>query len=481
MSAFPKGFYWGGACAANQFEGAWDADGKGPSVPDMCTNGSHKDPKWVSGSMLPGRLYPSHEAVDFYHHYEDDIRLLAEMGLKMFRTSINWTRIYPTGTEDEPNEAGLAFYDRVFDCCREHGIEPMVTLSHYELPYELVRRYNGWESRELVDLYEKYCVKCFERYAGKVRYWITFNEINAGLTDMGAVLSTGTIRGYTGPLTGIRVQEETKYRALYHQLLASAKAVKYAHEHHPGFIMANLIAFAAYYPLTPDPEDMLLAQEQTNMFCWLCSDVQVRGEFPYYALNYFEKKGIELPVMDGDPEILKAGTVDLYTFSYYVSNCLTSHTDIDSMEGNLTGGWKNPYLRSSDWGWQIDPKGLRWALRAIYDRYGLPMMVVENGLGARDEISPDGKIHDQYRIEYLREHIAEMKKAVDEGVGLIGYMPWGVIDLVSASTGEMAKRYGMIFVNKFDDGTGDLSRKKKDSFFWYKRVIETNGEELKST
>ena len=474
--SFPKDFFWGGACAANQFEGAWNADGKGPSIPDMCTNGSHSEPKWVGDHFFPGRLYPSHEAVDFYHHYEEDIELLAEMGLKMFRTSINWTRIFPTGMEDEPNEAGLAFYDRVFNCCKKHGIEPLVTLSHYELPYALVSKFNGWASRKLVDLFEKYCRTVFERFEGKVRYWITFNEINAGQMDMGAVLSTGTIQGYNGPITGIKIPEETKFKALHHQLLASARVVKYAHEHYPEYVMANMIAFAAYYPLTPDPEDMLLAQHETDMFCWLCSDVQVKGEYPYFAWDYFRKNGISLPVEEGDLETLREGTVDLFTFSYYMSNCITTHRDTKAMEGNLAGGWKNPYLRSSDWGWQIDPKGLRWALRSVYDRYGIPIMVVENGLGARDEKSPDGSVHDQYRIDYLREHIAEMGKAVDEGVELVGYMPWGIIDLVSASTGEMAKRYGMIYVNKFDDGTGDLSRERKDSFSWYRNVIETNGE-----
>lgn len=472
---FPRNFLWGGACAANQLEGAWNADGKGASVPDMCTNGSHTSPKWITDHIHPDRLYPSHEAVDFYHRYEEDIALFAEMGFKVFRTSINWTRIFPTGTEETPNEKGLDFYDKVFDCCKQHGIEPLVTISHYELPYALVEAYNGWASRELIDLYVKYCSVLFERYAGKVKYWITFNEINAGVMDLGSVLSTGTVRGLDCPITEIKIDPNVKYQALHNQLVASAKAVILAHEKYPEFIMANMIAFGAYYPLTPDPEDMLLAQAETNMFCWFCSDVQVKGEYPYYAKSYFKKNHIRFTVEDGDLDLLKRGTVDLYTFSYYMSNCITTHKDTSKSAGNLSGGWKNPYLETSDWGWQIDPKGLRWALNAIYDRYGIPMMVVENGLGAKDEKGEDGVVHDTYRIDYLREHIRQMGKAIEDGVDLIGYTPWGCIDLVSASTGEMAKRYGFIFVNKFDDGTGDLSRERKESFYWYQKVIASNG------
>ena len=478
MSVFPDNFLWGGACAANQFEGAWDVDGKGPSIPDMCTNGTHTQSKWLTDHIHEDRFYPSHEAIDFYHHYEEDIALFAEMGFKVFRTSINWTRIYPTGMEAEPNEAGLAFYDRVFDCCLKYGIEPLVTISHYELPYALVQKFNGWASRELIDLYYKYCCTLFERYQNKVKYWITFNEINSSVMSLGALLSVGTVQGYEGPVMALQVPEQVRFQALHHQLVASAKAVKLAHAKYPQFTMASMNIFAPTYPLTPDPEDMLLAQERTNMFDWFCGDVQVKGVYPYYALHYFSKHGIEIRMEEGDEALLREGTVDLFTFSYYMSNCITTHEDKASAMGNLTGGHKNPYLKASDWGWQIDPKGLRWSLHSIYDRYGIPMMVVENGLGARDERSEDGKIHDPYRIDYLRDHIREMGRAIEEGVDLIGYTPWGCIDLVSASTGEMAKRYGMIYVNKFDDGTGDLSRERKDSFYWYQKVIRTNGADL---
>ena len=477
--SFPKNFLWGGAVAANQCEGAWDVDGKGPSTSDMCTNGSHTTPKRVTTKIEPGTLYPSHEAIDFYHHYEEDIALFAEMGFKCFRTSINWTRIFPTGMESQPNEKGLAFYDKVFDCCKKHGIEPLVTISHYELPYALVEKCNGWEGREVIGYFETYCKVIFERYKDKVKYWLTFNEINSGTMPFGAVLSTGTVKGYSGPVTEVPNDMQARYQALHHQFVASARVVKYAHEHYPQFKLGNMICFGAAYPYTCNPDDLLEAQHQMRNMNWYCSDVQVKGEYPYYAKAFWKRNGIAIKMEPGDLEELKQGAVDFYTFSYYMSNCVGVSRDAASVEGNIAQGLQNPYLKASEWGWQIDPKGLRWALNEIYDRYRIPIMIVENGLGARDERAGDGKFHDSCRIDYLRQHIEQMKLAVEEdGVDLIGYTPWGCIDLVSASTGEMAKRYGFIYVNKFDDGTGDLSRERKDSFYWYKKVIATNGEDL---
>ena len=477
MSVLRKDFLWGGATAANQFEGAWDVDGKGPSVSDMCTNGSHTTPKWVTTTIHPDRLYPSHEAIDFYHHYEEDIALFAEMGFKCFRLSINWTRIFPTGEEAEPNEAGLAFYDRVFDCCKQHGIEPLVTISHYELPYALVEKYNGWADRRLVDFFMNYCKAIFARYQDKVKYWLTFNEINAGTMPMGAVLSTGTVQGYEGPVNAVPDDPQARFQALHHQFLASALAVRYAHEHYPQFKLGDMNLFATSYPLTCNPDDVLACQQEMQMRCWFCSDVQVRGAYPYYAKRYFAEHGIQIEMEPGDAEILKNGTVDFYTFSYYMTSCISVHEG-ESAGGNLIGGVKNPYLKASDWGWQIDPKGLRYSLNEIYARYQIPMMVVENGLGTRDEIKADGSINDDYRIDYLRQHIQQMIEAVKDGVDLMGYTPWGCIDLVSASTGEMTKRYGFIYVEKYDDGTGSLARRKKKSFDWYKKVIATNGEDV---
>lgn len=478
MSVFREDFLWGGAVAANQLEGAWDVDGKGDSVPDHCTNGTATTPKSITIGFNEGTFYPSHEAIDFYHHYEEDIKLFAEMGFKVFRTSINWTRIYPTGEEATPNEAGLKFYEDMFTCCKKYNIEPLVTLSHYELPYALVQKYNGWAGRELIALYEKYCHTVFDRYKDLVKYWLTFNEINAGTMPFGSVLSTGTCKGYEGPLSELPDDPQARYQAMHHQFVASARVVKYAHEKYPQFKMGNMICFILSYPMTCNPDDVLANEMQMRQMNWYCSDVMVRGEYPSYAEAVWKKNGVKPVIQDGDLEDIKNGTVDFYTFSYYMSNATSSDPNAEKTGGNLAVGNKNPYLESSDWGWQIDPKGLRIALEMIYDRYRIPLMVVENGLGAYDKKEADGSVNDDYRIDYLRKHIAEMRKAVEEGVDLMGYTPWGCIDLVSASTGEMAKRYGFIYVDKYDDGTGDLSRSKKKSFDWYKNVIATNGEEL---
>ena len=479
MSILREDFLWGGATAANQFECAWDVDGKGPSVSDMCTNGSHTTPKRVTTSVEPGTLYPSHEAIDFYHHYEEDIALFAEMGFKCFRMSINWTRIFPTGMESEPNEKGLAFYDKVFDCCKKHGIEPLVTISHYELPYALVEKCNGWASREVIGYFENYCKTIFQRYQDKVKYWLTFNEINSGCMPMGSVLSTGTIKGYSGPINQIPDKPQERFQALHHMFLASARVVRYAHEHYPQFKLGCMTLMGTTYPLTCSPDDMLMAQQKMQMTNWFTSDVQVRGTYPYYAARFFKENNISIRMEPGDLDELKAGTVDFFTFSYYMSICVSADpNEMARVGGNLMGGVPNPYLKASDWGWQIDPKGLRWTLNEVYSRYQIPMMVVENGLGAKDVLEEDGSIHDDYRIDYLRQHIEQMKEAVADGVDLIGYTPWGCIDLVSASTGEMAKRYGFIYVEKYDDGTGSLARRRKDSFFWYKKVIASNGEDL---
>lgn len=400
------------------------------------------------------------------------------MGFKTFRFSIAWTRIFPTGMEDEPNEKGLAFYDGVIDECLKYGIEPLVTISHYEMPYALVEKYNGWYGRECVDLYVKYCAVLFERYKGRVKYWLTFNEINSGTMAMGALLSLGTIRGYSGPVTNVPDEPQVRFQALHHQFVASAKAVKLAHDKYPEYKLGNMICFLTMYPYTCNPDDMLKTQKTMQIANWLCGDVQVRGCYPSYAKRYFAESGITIEKQPGDDEALRNGTVDFYTFSYYMSNCVSTDGSAALTSGNIAAGVKNPYLKASDWGWQIDPKGLRWSLNEIYDRYQIPLMVVENGLGAKDEIEANGSINDTYRIDYLRAHIEQMREAVEDGVDLMGYTPWGCIDLVSASTGEMAKRYGFVYVEKYDDGTGTLARRKKKSFDWYKKVIASNGEDI---
>ena len=477
---FRKDFLWGGATAANQFEGAWNIDGKGPSCADMCTGGSHTRSKRITREIEEGTFYPSHEAIDFYHRYKEDIALFAEMGFKVFRFSIGWSRIFPNGDDAMPNEAGLQFYDNVINECLRYGIEPLITISHYEVPFALCKKYNGWASRVMIDIFSKYCEVIFKRYKGRVKYWLTFNEINSATMPMGGFLSQGILNEGTTDFNNQVDIPQLRFQGLHHQFVASAKAVQLAHEIDENYQVGCMILYATTYPYTCKPDDVIEAQKKNRIMNYFCGDVQVRGEYPTYMNRYFKENNIEIKVEDGDEEILKNGCVDFYTFSYYMSVCATMDEKALQGNGNILGGATNPYLKASDWGWQIDPKGLRYSLNEIYDRYQIPMMIVENGLGAYDEKEEDGTINDDYRIEYLKAHIEQMKEAVEDGVDLIGYTPWGCIDLVSASTGEMAKRYGFIYVDKYDDGSGDLSRSKKKSFNWYKQVIASNGENLEN-
>ena len=475
---FPEKFLWGGAVAANQCEGAWDVDGKGISVPDVLTSGTYAQPRRVAPDLSPDNFYPSHEAIDFYHRFPEDVAMLAEMGFKAFRFSINWTRLFPTGEEAEPNSEGLAFYSRLIECLRQHDIEPIVTISHYEMPYALAARYNGWLDRRLIDFYVRYCQVLWQHFASQVRYWIMFNEINCGTIPSGALLQTGNLQGFVGPQTALEVPAAVRFQSLHHQFVASARAVRYAREHYPHLRLGNMELMLTAYPRTCAPADMLACQSYMQMANWFCADVQIRGQYPAYARRYFAENGIHIAIEPGDDEDLAAGCVDFMSISYYLSHCIASREREGEKCANHLGGLKNPYLQATDWGWQVDPQGLRWILNEIHGRYRLPIMVVENGLGASDILTPSGQVHDNYRIDYLRAHIEQVGEALADGVEVLGYLCWGCIDLVSASTGEMAKRYGLIFVDKYDDGSGDLSRHRKDSFFWYKRVIASRGAEL---
>ncbi|MDO5785571.1 MAG: glycoside hydrolase family 1 protein [Eubacteriales bacterium] len=477
---FPENFLWGGATAANQCEGAWDEGGKGISVSDICTGGKFGQSKMITPVLQEGTFYPSHEAIDHYHRFKEDIALFAEMGFKVYRFSIAWTRIFPNGDEAEPNEAGLRHYEEVIDECLKYGIEPLITISHYEVPFGLTKKCNSWVSREMIDYFLNYCRAIFTRYKGKVKYWLTFNEINSSSAPMGALLNQGILNDLEQPTPFMSQPDipQQRYQGLHHMFVASALAVQLAHEIDPDYKVGNMMLYACTYPFTCDPDDVLKAQRHNRVMNYFCSDVQCRGYYPSYMNRFFEENNIHIEKADGDDEILKAGTVDFYTFSYYMSSCQTADPTKNNGEGNIIGGVPNPYLKASDWGWQIDPKGLCYSLNEIYDRYQLPIMVVENGLGAYDKIEEDGTIDDSYRIDYLRQHIEQMGEAIKDGVDLIGYTPWGCIDLVSASTGEYAKRYGFIYVEKYDDGTGNFNRRKKKSFDWYKKVIATNGEDL---
>ena len=475
---FKRGFLWGGATAANQFEGGFDEGGKGASCADMLTNGTGSSPRQITRTWEEGLYYPNHVASDFYHHYKEDISLMSEMGFQVFRMSIAWTRIYPTGMEAEPNEEGLKFYDEVFDELKAHGIEPLVTISHYELPFYLTEHYNGWSSRELIDLYVKFCGPIFRRYRNKVKYWLTFNEINCGTLPLGNYMSLGILNEGTRSFLNQIDIPQLRYQGMHHQFVASAKAVRLGHEINPDFQIGCMIALMPPYPLTCHPQDMLKFQKQWQDINYYCGDVMVRGEYPPYASRLWREQGVSLSVTEEDRKILKEGTVDFYSLSYYQTNCVSHEDNVSMTGGNLLAGVKNPYLEASDWGWQIDPDGLRYTLNELYGRYQLPLMVVENGLGACDKMEEDGNIHDDYRIAYLKAHIQAMKEAVSDGVDLLGYTPWGCIDIVSASTGEMKKRYGFIYVDSDDFGNGSFKRSRKDSFYWYQKVIRSNGEEL---
>lgn len=470
--SFKKGFFWGGATAANQFEGAWNEDGKGLSIADMYTGGNKDTSRKVTPILQDDMFYPNHEAIDFYHHYKEDIALMAEMGFNIFRMSIAWSRIFPNGDDLQPNEKGLEFYDNVFDELKKYNMEPLVTISHYEYPFNLTQKYGGWQNRKLIDFFEIYSKTLFERYKDKVKYWLTFNEINCLTIPFGAYMGGGMI------LNDNENTEEIRFRAMHNQLVASAKAVKLGHSINPEFKIGCMIAYIGSYPLTCNPDDILLAQGHDQIQNMLAGDVHVRGYYPGFAERYFEEHNIDIGITEQDKKDLKEGCVDYYTFSYYMTNCVSVEEGKHKSSGNLTGGVVNPYLEASEWGWQIDPKGLRWVLNHIYDRYQIPLMVVENGLGAVDVVEKDGTINDDYRINYMREHIKQMKEAVKDGVDLSGYTSWAPIDLVSASTGEMKKRYGFIYVDKHDDGSGTLKRSRKKSFYWYKKVIESNGEDL---
>ncbi len=460
-------FLWGAAVAANQLEGAYLEDGKGISVPDCLTAGAVNKKREYTDGITEGKYYPNHEGIDFYHRYKEDISLFKEMGFKCFRTSIAWSRIFPNGDDELPNEKGLQFYDDLFDELLKNDIKPVITLSHYEPPYNLVKKYNSWADRRVINFFVKFCKVVFERYKDKVQYWMTFNEIN-GMMHNGIASA------------GIRETDmQTLLQASHNMLVASAEVVKLGHQINPNFKIGLMIYYGPNYAKTCNPDDVMasiIAQDNTYYF----SDVQSRGYYSNKAKKLWEKNNIHIEMEDKDQQILKEGTVDYIGFSYYASSVSASDTEKEeTTNSNVTKAIKNPYLKASDWGWQIDPVGLRVSLNQLYDRYQKPLFIVENGLGAIDKIEEDGSIHDEYRIHYMKEHLKEMKKAVEEdGVELMGYTVWGPIDLISMGTGEMKKRYGMIYVDRDNEGNGTLQRSKKDSFYWYKKVISSNGEEL---
>lgn len=478
---FPEDFLWGGATSACQIEGAYNLDGRGLSIADMVKfipkeeRSGDKPPNLTKKEVEEqlkddkGYSFPKRYGIDFYHRYKEDIRLLAEMGFNVFRLSISWSRIFPNGDDKEPNEAGLKFYDDVFDECKKCNIKPLVTLSHYDTPLNLALKYNGWSNRKLIDFFTKYVRTVFERYKDKVDLWLTFNEIN--------VIARNAYTGGGVFLEDSKNPLELSYQTAHHQFVASALATKIAHEVNPNNKVGCMVARAVTYPETNNPLDILKAQKANQMNLFF-TDIHARGEYPGYILRYFKENNISIKKEAGDDEILKLHPVDFISISYYKSVTESANPKGERLPDSIFTGIKNPYLETSDWGWQIDPIGLRYALNDLYDRYNIPIFIVENGLGAYDKLEEDNKIHDDYRIDYLRKHIVQMREAIKDGVDLMGYTTWGPIDLVSDSTSEMSKRYGFIYVDMDDSGKGSLKRFKKDSFYWYKEVIKSNGENL---
>lgn len=476
VELFPKDFLWGGATAANQCEGAYNVGGRGLGHIDVIPQGETRF------SIMCGDVetldtdenlhYPARHGIDFYHHYKEDIALLAEMGFKVFRMSISWSRIYPTGEEEYPNEEGLQFYENVFMECKRYNIEPLVTITHYDIPLELVKKYNGWESREIIAFFKKYVRTILTKYKNQVKYWLTFNEINC-ITHLpflaaGVVIDPGR-------------KFEQIYTASHHEMVASAWAVKYAHEIDPQNQVGCMIAAGITYPYRCAPEDVWLAYT-TDRNKYFYSDVMSNGYYPNYKLREFENEGFNIPFKENDEEILINNTVDFISFSYYSSHIVCADEKIvaEKAEGNLFPTLRNPYLKEKEtaWKWQIDAQGLRTTLNSFYDRYHKPLFIAENGVGGYDELVND-EVHDEYHIHYIREHIKAIKQTINsDGVEIMGYTPWGCIDLISASTGQMKKRYGFIYVDADDLGNGSFKRIKKDSFEWYKKVIFSNGEDL---
>ncbi|MCX2789264.1 6-phospho-beta-glucosidase [Vibrio sp. Sgm 5] len=472
-SVFPENFLWGGAIAANQSEGGYREGGKGLTTVDMIPYGDNRMPIKLglvdSVELSEEEFYPSHQAIDFYHRYKEDIALLAEMGFKTFRMSIAWSRIFPKGDELEPNQAGIDFYRSVFEECHKYDIEPLVTLCHFDVPMHLVNEYGSWRNRKMIGFFERYARTCFEAFDGLVKYWLTFNEINILLhspfSGAGLLFQEGENR------------DQVKYQAAHHELVASALVTKIAHEINPENQVGCMLAGGNFYPYSCKPEDVFTAMEKDreNLFF---IDVQSRGYYPSYAQKVFDEKGVKLEILEEDYETLK-NTVDFISFSYYASRCASAEMNANNTsEANVVKSIRNPHLPASDWGWVIDPLGLRITMNTLYDRYQKPLFLVENGLGAKDVPDANGEVQDDYRIDYLRQHVEAMADAITDGVPLMGFTPWGCIDLVAASTGEMSKRYGFIYVDRDNLGNGTLNRTPKKSFHWYKRVIASNGTEV---
>lgn len=474
---FPANFLWGGAVAACQIEGAYDVDGRGLSTSDIHAYDKHINRAHIEkegGGTLAGikaavadtdSYFPKRHGIDFYHTYKEDLALMKELGLKAFRTSISWSRIFPNGDELEPNEKGLEFYDHLIDEIIKDGMEPVITMSHYDIPLHLVTEYGGFANKKMIEFFVRYAKVLLERYKGKVKYWIVCNQVNLVPT-----VQFGSLGLYDDQAENM---EELMYQAVHNQFVAGAKVVALARQIDPNAIMGTMVADGTFYPATCNPKDVVLTMKKNRMQYYF-TDVQLRGEYPAFALRYFEENGIDLKIEEGDEELLKNNTMDYLAVSYYSSKV------VDSTKNTMKpfDGEQNPHLEPTPWEWRADPLGLYNCLSQYWDRYEKPLMIAENGFGALDTVEADGSIHDDYRIDYLRKHIEQVKECIKDGVDVFSYLSWGPIDIVSSSSAEMSKRYGYVYVDLDDLGQGSGKRSKKDSFAWYQKVIATNGEDL---
>lgn len=495
MSGFPENFLWGGATSAAQVEGGRCEDGKGLSHLDYVYYRGPKSPCnfMVMDDVKKAREqeatlnFPNRRGIDFYHRYKEDIALMAEMGFKVYRMSVSWTRLFPTGTEETPDEEGVQFYHNVFRELHKYGIEPLVTMIHYEMPMGFAEEFDGWLSPKIIPYCVRYLKFLIDEYKDEVTYWLTFNEINM-VTAVpwlgGGIILDRNIRIPHGfrpfaPMTDEfgKVWNHTSHQALHHQFIASAIVVKYAHDTAPQCKVGNMFNLHHLYPETPSPQDAYRAHEETEYNMFFC-DVMARGYYPEWILAYYRRNNIEIDWYENYEQILMDGKVDFISLSYYLSSIVTADPKRQERIGSFIRRMNNPYLETSDFGWQIDPTALRISLNELRDRFHLPIFIAENGLGAFETLGEDKTVHDGYRIDYLRSHIQAIRDAIDDGVDVFGYTPWGWIDLVSCSLVSMSKRYGFVYVDADDEGNGTYERYRKDSFYWYKKVIESNGEDL---
>lgn len=469
ISHIPKNFLWGSASAAYQVEGAWDADGKSPSV-------------WDNYVKLPGTTFRGTTgdiAVDHYHRYKEDVGLMAEMGLKAYRFSIAWTRILPEG-RGPVNEEGIQFYSELIDELLKHHIEPLITLYHWDLPQCLMDEYGGWESRKIIDDFNEYASVLFERFGDRVKYWISLNEQNI-------FVSMGYQLGVHPP--GVQ-DDERMYQVNHIANLANAKVVNTFHEMVPNGMIGPSFAYSPIYAKDSNPTNVLAAERAKEMQSHFWMDIYLKGRYPKFALDNLAKQGISIDIQDGDMALIASAKPDFLGINYYQSNTIaynpingvgrgemnTTGEKGSSGESGVPGLYKrieNPFVERTNWDWEIDPTGLQIAIQRISSRYDIPVLITENGLGEYDQVAEDGHIHDDYRIDYLSQHVAAINDAIQDGASVLGYCTWSFTDLLSWLNGYQ-KRYGFVYVDKHEVEEGTLERKPKDSFYWYKALIKAH-------